>query len=395
MENQSILIFLNSDIKKNFRFHYSGLLTLQDLQSKCIEKFKLAENIKVTLYDSSGDQISEDDIECLSQTEIFFCSKGEEFSYKTLKAVYKKIKTLGKGGFGTVKLYKNRITKKLVAIKLIQIKSLIKSDSVTRTFKELQLLKDLKHSNIIKFFDVFSSEGNFCFVMEFCEGGEIKKQVQENNGLNDDEAARIGLQIAEAVRFCHSQNVVHRDLKPENVLFRDKNKREVVIVDFGIAGICQQGKVLDNSTAGSLNYLAPEVVTGKDLAARPELDIWSLGCLLFFMVHNEKPFAGRSRTEVLRNIIAGKFSPVKKKVWKPVIEGCLQCEPIKRWKIMQIIAYLEMIVNHEVGEEVKKVTKSVSLRVVKTPEPFVKLPVIKANRGNSRPRKRTWGKDAK
>ena len=120
MENQSILIFLNSDIKKNFRFHYSGLLTLQDLQSKCIEKFKLSENIKVTLYDSSGDQISEDDIECLSQTEIFFCSKGEEFSYKTLKAVYKKIKTLGKGGFGTVNKVRNKYTNVLRAAKKIK-----------------------------------------------------------------------------------------------------------------------------------------------------------------------------------------------------------------------------------------------------------------------------------
>ena len=389
MDHLSILVFLNSDIKKRLRIIVQGSISLVQIQAKCIKQFKIKPESQVILYDMQGEIISEDDCECISENEVLFCSKGESFTKLGLKAVYKKVRTLGKGGFGTVKLYKDRLTKQLVAIKLIEIKSLRGSDSVIRVYKELQVLKELMHSGIVKFRNVFQSEGFLCFVMEYLQGGELKKYVQEKRGLDDQEASRLGLQIAEAIRFCHNSCIVHRDLKPENLIFRDKSHQSLIIVDFGIAGLLQSGRS-DSSTAGSLYYLAPEVLTGSDTSSKPELDIWSLGCVLLFMLTGEKPFAGASRHEVVQHIVSGRFSSFSRPVWSPLISGCLQTDPLKRWKLMEIIQYLEKIQNNEVNQEGRKsFNKSASLRIVKTPEPVVKLPVIKGTRNITRPKKRT------
>jgi serine/threonine protein kinase len=390
MDPLSILVFLNSDIKKRLRIIVQGSVSLVQIQAKCIKQFKIKPDSQVILYDMQGEIISEDDCECISENEVLFCSKGEGFTKLALKAVYKKIRTLGKGGFGTVKLYKDRLSKQLVAIKLIEIKSLLRSDAVIRVYKELQVLKELKHSGIVKFLNVFQSEGFLCFVMEYLQGGELKKYVQEKRGLNDQEASLLGLQIAEAIRFCHNSCIIHRDLKPENLIFRDKSHQSLIIVDFGIAGLLQSGRS-DSSTAGSLYYLAPEVLTGNDTSSKPELDIWSLGCVLLFMLTGEKPFPGTSRPEVISNIISGRFCTLNRPIWSALISGCLQTDPFKRWKIMEIIQYLEKIKNNEISQEDRKsFNKSLSLRIVKTPEPIVKLPVIKGTRHVTRPKKRTF-----
>lgn len=389
----SFLIFLNSDISKKFRISLNESATLSSLYQKCKQKFKLDPFSHPSLYDSHGEILTEDDLDYVSHNEALFCTLGEEFTQNILKALYKKIKTLGHGGFGTVKLYKSKLTKTLVAIKFVKIKSLIKSEFVSRAYKEIQVLRDLNHPNIVKLLDVIKTRENLCFVMEYCEGGEIKKYIQEKKGLSDEETSALCLQICEAIRFCHTASVIHRDLKPENIMFRDKMNTQVVIVDFGIAGICSPGKIGDASSAGSLLYLAPEVITGSNLTSRPELDIWSLGCIIFFLLTAEKPFAGSSRQEIIKNIVGCRVQPLKRKhdKWRPLIQGCLCLDPGMRWSIYEIIEYLHKIKNDEVFEEVKtSVSKSSSLRCVKTPEPFTKLPIIMRNRNTTKPKKKTF-----
>ena len=105
------LIYLNSDPSKKIRVLFTRTTSLSSILSKCKEKFQLNSLSKCILYDLRGDQIAEDDLEYLNPQEPLFLSKGEDFSCNTLKALYDKVKSLGKGGFGTVKLYKNKITK--------------------------------------------------------------------------------------------------------------------------------------------------------------------------------------------------------------------------------------------------------------------------------------------
>jgi serine/threonine protein kinase len=109
------------------------------------------------------------------------------------------------------------------------------------------------------------------------------------------------------------------------------------------------------------------------------------------MLTGEKPFPGTSRPEVISNIISGRFCTLNRPIWSALISGCLQTDPFKRWKIMEIIQYLEKIKNNEISQEDRKsFNKSLSLRIVKTPEPIVKLPVIKGTRHVTRPKKRTF-----
>lgn len=267
------LIYLNSDPSKKIRVLFTRTTSLSSILSKCKEKFQLNSLSKCILYDLRGDQIAEDDLEYLNPQEPLFLSKGEDFSCNTLKALYDKVKSLGKGGFGTVKLYKNKITKALVAIKFINTKSLFRPEFVSRTYKEIQVLRDLNHPNIVKLMDVIVTTNHICFVMEYCQGGELKQYVNSKDFLTKEEIISFSLQICDAVRYCHNSKVIHRDLKPENIMFKDPNHQKIVIVDFGIAGIFNLGTCGEKSTAGSLYYLAPEVLNGTNNSACPELDI--------------------------------------------------------------------------------------------------------------------------
>ena len=109
--------------------------------------------------------------------------------------------------------------------------------------------------------------------MDYCSGGELKDYIENNFPLSEDEVYSLACQIAEAIRYCHNSKVIHRDLKLENILFSDDSKSLIKIVDFGIAGMFAVGAGAERSDAGSLLYIAPEVLSGVDNRANPALDI--------------------------------------------------------------------------------------------------------------------------
>eukprot|EP00826_Nyctotherus_ovalis_P049644 TRINITY_DN6015_c0_g6_i1.p1 TRINITY_DN6015_c0_g6~~TRINITY_DN6015_c0_g6_i1.p1 ORF type:complete len:345 (-),score=81.09 TRINITY_DN6015_c0_g6_i1:67-1101(-) len=143
-------------------------------------------------------------------------------------------------------------------------------------------------------------------VMEFAGGGELKQHLISKGQQSESEARRILLQLLSAIGYCHSLNVVHRDLKLENILFADAKRRRVKVVDFGIAGLVQDDKA-EKSRAGSLRYMAPEVISRENIEARPSLDVWSMGCVLFALVCGELPFSAKSSREIKEKIKKGEF----------------------------------------------------------------------------------------
>lgn len=268
-----ITLILNSDLSLQREILVSNEMTVQDIIREGKEAFNIDSSIKCKLYDTGGGELSDEDVEYINKEEPFFLSKGEKFSSETLFAIYKEIKTLGRGGFGTVKLYKHRLRDEEVAIKFIDMKRVASPEDVIRVFKEIQLLRDMKHPGIVQLIDAFPNNKHFCFVMEFCRGGELKQYVKEKGPLSETEVMSIGLQMCDSMRYCHTSKVIHRDLKPENILFSDDSKEFIKIVDFGIAGIFTAGQKGERSQAGTLLYLAPEVISGLDNTARPSLDI--------------------------------------------------------------------------------------------------------------------------
>ena len=224
------------------------------------------------MFDSTGGELSDDDIEYMSPEEPLFISKGEEFSKSSSLAIYDKIKHIGQGGFGSVVLYQHRLTKKLVAIKFIDLKTVDSPEDINRIYSEIAVLRNLRHPNIVHLIDAFDYNNKINFVMEYCSGGELKKHLEEKFPLAESEVYSLASQIAEAIRYCHNSKVIHRDLKLENILFSDKGKKHLKLVDFGISGIFN-GRQGERSNAGSLLYIAPEVLSGADNQANPSLDI--------------------------------------------------------------------------------------------------------------------------
>jgi MAP/microtubule affinity-regulating kinase len=97
--------------------------------------------------------------------------------------------------------------------------------------------------------------------------------------------------MANAVHYLHREKLIHRDLKLENVLFESKAKSRIKIVDFGISGRCK-GSNIERTDAGTIRYMAPEVLQGLDNKANPAIDLWALGCMLYCMKFYKFPFNG-------------------------------------------------------------------------------------------------------
>ncbi len=125
---------------------------------------------------------------------------------------------------------------------------------------------------------------------EHCEVyNELKLEyLKEKGRLEESEARGLFLQILTTVSYCHKKNIIHRDLKLENILFGDEERKIIKLIDFSVSGIFE----VDKCSSGTLKYMAPEVLSGLDTQSLPQLDIWSLGCILYELLTGEVLFKG-------------------------------------------------------------------------------------------------------
>ena len=343
--SKTLTVFINGKIEKKCEIQVNNTLTISDLITDCKEKLRISKHCKCKILDSRGEELSDDDLEFINSQEPLFLSQGEKFSKSSTMAIYKEIKKLGQGGFGKVYLYKNSITGQEVAIKFIELRTLMSPQDVQRLYSEIGILRNLKHPNIVNLIDVFDLDDKSCFVMEYCSGGELKEYVQTKGPLNEKEVYRITLQIVDAIRYCHNSLIVHRDLKLENILFSRPSRKTVKIVDFGISGMFKVGvnSEAERSDAGSLHYIAPEVLTKTDNHANPALDIWSLGCIVYAMLTKTLPFTAPTRKEIVNKIIDCDYPELPNTVSKPwikLIKGLLRKKPESRWDLIKISEHL-------------------------------------------------------
>lgn len=215
---------------------------------------------------------------------------------------YQIIKTLGEGSFGKVKLAYHMATHARVALKIINRKTLAKSDMQGRVEREISYLRLLRHPHIIKLYDVIKSKEEIIMVIEFA-GKELFDYILQKGKMSEKEARRFFQQIISAVEYCHRHKIVHRDLKPENLLLDDN--LDVKIADFGLSNIMTDGNFLKTS-CGSPNYAAPEVISGK-LYAGPEVDVWSCGVILYVMLCGRLPFDDEFIPALFMKISSGEY----------------------------------------------------------------------------------------
>ncbi|CAO2638766.1 Serine/threonine-protein kinase MARK1 [Lemmus lemmus] len=262
---------------------------------------------------------------------------------------YRLQKTIGKGNFAKVKLARHVLTGREVAVKIID-KTQLNPTSLQKLFREVRIMKILNHPNIVKLFEVIETEKTLYLVMEYASGGEVFDYLVAHGRMKEKEARAKFRQIVSAVQYCHQKCIVHRDLKAENLLLdADMN---IKIADFGFSNEFTVGNKLD-TFCGSPPYAAPELFQGKKYDG-PEVDVWSLGVILYTLVSGSLPFDGQNLKELRERVLRGKYRiPFYMSTdCENLLKKLLVLNPIKRGSLEQIMKDRWMNVGHE-EEELK------------------------------------------
>nr|CAH7733888.1 unnamed protein product [Callosobruchus chinensis] len=242
-------------------------------------------------------------------------------------------RTIGKGNFAVVKLAKHRITKTEVAIKIID-KSQLDAGNLQKVYREVDIMKRLDHPHIIKLYQVMETKNMIYLVSEYASQGEIFDYIARYGRMTEDQSRIKFWQILSAVEYCHNRNIVHRDLKAENLLLDSNNS--IKIADFGFSNYYTPGGQL-STWCGSPPYAAPEVFEGKKYVG-PEIDIWSLGVVLYVLVCGALPFDGCSLQALRDRVLSGRFRIpyFMSSDCESLIRKMLVLEPNKRYTVQQI-----------------------------------------------------------
>ncbi|XP_047287346.1 MAP/microtubule affinity-regulating kinase 3 isoform X23 [Homo sapiens] len=234
-----------------------------------------------------------------------------------------------------------------VAIKIID-KTQLNPTSLQKLFREVRIMKILNHPNIVKLFEVIETEKTLYLIMEYASGGEVFDYLVAHGRMKEKEARSKFRQIVSAVQYCHQKRIVHRDLKAENLLLdADMN---IKIADFGFSNEFTVGGKLD-TFCGSPPYAAPELFQGKKYDG-PEVDVWSLGVILYTLVSGSLPFDGQNLKELRERVLRGKYRiPFYMSTdCENLLKRFLVLNPIKRGTLEQIMKDRWINAGHEEDE---------------------------------------------
>ena len=234
---------------------------------------------------------------------------------------YKILKKLGSGGFGTVYLAEDTFLKTLRALK---IPHGIASQSEKILQESILQSKLLDHPNIVKLLTVDIIDRTLIMVMEYINGTDLEKLIDEQDHLKINIALKYFKQILSALNFAHKYKVIHRDIRPSNILINEND--DIKITDFGTSKLLNE-KQYATTKIGSPPYMAPEQFEGRAVFAS---DIYSTGCLFYEMITGFPPIIMANPMEIYKRAKSGKIIPLSKKI--PTISSDLN------WIIMKTLS---------------------------------------------------------
>jgi len=169
-----------------------------------------------------------------------------------------------------------------------------------RARREIDIMRKLtyvKNPYIIKLLDVIETPVDFNIFVEYVSGGELVAYILKNKGLSEGHTHKLFLQVLSAIETCHKHNIIHRDIKLQNILL--DSDQNIKLIDFGLSNFMEEG-VFRNTFCGTPAYASPEILLGTQYTG-PEVDLWSLGVVLYSMLTAEFPFT------TIADILKGKF----------------------------------------------------------------------------------------
>lgn len=215
---------------------------------------------------------------------------------------------LGSGAMGIV--YRARFVKndRRIALKLLPKEIAANPTLVARFQREMEILKDLRHANIVHCFGGVCEGDQQFYAMELVDGGTVASLLAEQGKLTWHQTVEIGLQVCAALACAHDKGVIHRDLKPANLLLTKAGK--VKLSDFGLAMVASEAKLTAaGKTMGTLHYMSPEQIHGKTTLSNKS-DLYALGCVLFELLTGRPPFTGENMAEILQQHLRQPAPPV-------------------------------------------------------------------------------------
>ncbi|KAI8137759.1 kinase-like domain-containing protein [Fennellomyces sp. T-0311] len=294
---------------------------------------------------------------------------------------------LGDGAFSIVYKARDTVSGKLVAIKVVRkheidkhgrtqhlhasLKKKPRATERASIMKEVQIMQNGKHENLVQLLHFSESDDYYFLVMELCTGGELFHQIVKLTYFSEDLARHVIVQVAHGIRHLHEEcGIVHRDIKPENILFEpipivpsknpknqfDEDKMDegefivgvggggvgrVKIADFGLSKV-----IWDNSTltpCGTVGYTAPEIV--RDQKYSKGVDMWALGCVLYTMLCGFPPFYDESIPALTQKVAKGQYTFLSP-WWDPISDAAkdlithLLCvDPDKRYTVEEFLRH--------------------------------------------------------
>lgn len=248
-------------------------------------------------------------------------------------------KTIGKGSYGKVKLASDLSVGGRVAIKFIARSSIKKPAHTVRIRREINLLTALNHPHIVRLHQTIETPHDIILVMEYVEGADLFERIvgHADKRYGEAEGRAIFSQLAEAIEYCHRHRVIHRDLKPENVMVCLDGS--IKLIDFGFANMYHPRGYLETN-CGSPLYAAPEIVQGVRYVG-PEVDVWSLGVILFAILTGTLPFEDEQLKGLYAKICAGAYTipSFLSAGARDLIRKMLCVDPLKRLTIEQVASH--------------------------------------------------------
>jgi len=235
-------------------------------------------------------------------------------------------KPLGRGKFGSVYLAREKGTKYIVALKVLQKSQLLKAGVEHQLRREIEIQSHLRHRNILRMFGYFYDAKRIYLILEFSPGGELYKKLTQKGRFDEKRSAKYISDLARALKYCHQKHVIHRDIKPENLLIGATG--DIKIADFGWSVHAPSSR--RNTLCGTLDYLPPEMVEGREHDEM--VDVWSLGVLLYEFLVGSPPFEAEGHTATYRKIsrVELNFPPGVAKDAQHLITSLLRKDPNKR-----------------------------------------------------------------
>jgi len=252
--------------------------------------------------------------------------KGEICSLNKLKT----LATLGRGAFGFVTLVKDPSTTKTYALKAIKKLQILQTKQEKLILREKNIMQQLNHPRLVNLRNTYKDKTRLYFLLDVCLGGELFTLLKKKRYFNEPTARFYSACVILGFEYMHSRNIIYRDLKPENLVLEDNGYLK--ITDFGFA------KFIKDKTytlCGTPDYLSPEIVTGQGHGKG--VDWWTLGVLIFEMLHGVTPFFSSDQTEMYRRIVRGKYRAPKyfSTEVKDLVKGLLQRKTTKRLGVIK------------------------------------------------------------